>query len=87
MGGIMSVKIKYFVFGILVSLIFFTIISATSTPPSNIGKYQISTFLDSGKHGVFICDTETGVVKLIHTDWGSDYYNDLNKPFDEIKGN
>ena len=82
----MSVKLKYFVLGLIVSLLFFTFISAYNTPPANTGKYQISTFFDSGKYGLFICDTETGVVKIVHVDWGSDYYNDLNKPFEEIKG-
>ena len=83
----MSEKFKYFVLGLIVSALSFSFISATNTPPIETGKYQISTFRDGNNSGVFICDTETGVVKIVHADWGSNYYNDLNKPFSEIKGN
>lgn len=88
-------KMKYFTLGFVFLLLLVATLGATS-PPINIGRFQISAWAtgfggETGGCGAFIVDTTTGNTKTAYTviygDPGKTHIvvNNLRKPFGTIK--
>jgi len=70
------IKISYFIMGILSVLITLVLTGATGINP--VGKYQMESVVRSNNTHVYVMDTTTGRVKWV---------DDMDTPFDEMKGN
>ena len=69
-------KISYFIMGILSVLAILVLTGATGMNP--VGKYQMESVVRSNITHIYVMDTTTGRVKWV---------DDMDTPFDEMKGN
>lgn len=69
-------KISYFIMGILSVLTILVLTGATGSNP--VGKYQMESIVRSRNTHIYVMDTTTGRVKWV---------DEMDTPFDEMKGN
>jgi hypothetical protein len=69
-------KILYFIMGVLSVLTIFLLTGAASINP--VGKYQMETISRNNITHIYVMDTTTGKVKWV---------DEMDTPFDEMKGN
>ncbi len=69
-------KISYFIMGILSVLTILVLTGAIGSNP--VGKYQMESVVRSSNTHIYVMDTTTGRVKWV---------DEMDTPFDEIKGN
>jgi hypothetical protein len=69
-------RISYFIIGILSVLTIFLLTGAASINP--VGKYQMETISRNNITHIYVMDSTTGKVKWV---------DEMDTPFDEMKGN
>lgn len=74
-----SVKLKYFLLGVLLAII---VMVLTGANQNYLGRFQVSAWSGDGiGFGAFVTDTTTGVTKMVYLNSHNEQRNHLSMPF------